>query len=42
MESSGEKRGNLDLHTVGARQSPGVLTTPNVCGKALLRLALGR
>jgi len=42
MERSGETRGNLDSHTVGARESPGVLTTPNVCGKALLRLTTGR
>ena len=42
MERSGEKRGNLDSHTVGARESPGVLTTPNVCGKALPRLTIGR
>lgn len=40
--AQGEKEGICDSHTVGARDSPGVLTTPNVCEKALPRLTLGK
>lgn len=40
--AQGKKEGICDSHTVGARESPGVLTMPNVCEKALPRLTLGK